>query len=57
MSSSLIHEIPESLQLARESALAGNYETSLIYYDGVIAQVVQYDHDFVQESRRNLNFS
>ncbi len=53
MSTNLIQELPESLQLARESALVGNYETSLIYFDGVVAQVVQYVGIFLFPNKKS----
>lgn len=38
MSSSLI-EIHENTKMGRESALLGDYETSLVYYQGVLQQM------------------
>eukprot|EP01138_Halocafeteria_seosinensis_P006238 gb/GECG01006379.1/.p1 GENE.gb/GECG01006379.1/~~gb/GECG01006379.1/.p1 ORF type:complete len:462 (+),score=65.15 gb/GECG01006379.1/:1-1386(+) len=35
-------DISEQLQLAREYALLGNYETSMVYFDGVLASVQRY---------------
>jgi hypothetical protein len=34
--------LPELLQIGRENALLGNYQTALTYYDGVNAQVATY---------------
>ena len=34
-------EIVENTKLAREYALLGNYETSLVYYQGVLQQVAK----------------
>eukprot|EP01112_Ceratiomyxa_fruticulosa_P012966 TRINITY_DN3619_c0_g1_i1.p1 TRINITY_DN3619_c0_g1~~TRINITY_DN3619_c0_g1_i1.p1 ORF type:complete len:578 (+),score=135.58 TRINITY_DN3619_c0_g1_i1:353-2086(+) len=34
--------VAESLKLSREYAIIGNYDTSLVYFDGVIAQIQQY---------------
>ena len=35
-------EIIENTKLAREYALLGNYETSLVYYQGVLQQVAKH---------------
>lgn len=32
-------EIIDNTKIARESALLGNYESSLVYYQGVIQQI------------------
>ena len=34
-----INEICENTKLAREMALMGNYETSSVYYQGVVQQI------------------
>ena len=40
MSSSVIlGEIDENTKLGRENALLGNYDTSLVYYQGVLQQI------------------
>lgn len=40
MSSSVIlSEIDENTKLGRENALLGNYDTSLVYYQGVLQQI------------------
>lgn len=40
MSSSIIlGEIEENTKLGRENALLGNYDTSLVYYQGVLQQI------------------
>lgn len=37
--SSILTEIHENTKMGRESALLGDYETSLVYYQGVIQQI------------------
>lgn len=39
MSSSVLCEIDENTKLGRENALLGNYDTSLVYYQGVLQQI------------------
>jgi katanin p60 ATPase-containing subunit A1 len=34
-----LNEIHESAKLAREQALMGNYDTSIVYYQGVVQQI------------------
>jgi len=34
-----MQEIHENTKMAREYALLGNYETSLVYYQGVLQQI------------------
>ncbi len=34
-----VEEICENTKMGREYALLGNYETSLVYYQGVIQQI------------------
>lgn len=34
-----LNEICENAKMAREYALLGNYDTSLVYYQGVIQQI------------------
>eukprot|EP00698_Gefionella_okellyi_P022092 TRINITY_DN7275_c0_g1_i1.p1 TRINITY_DN7275_c0_g1~~TRINITY_DN7275_c0_g1_i1.p1 ORF type:complete len:515 (+),score=156.78 TRINITY_DN7275_c0_g1_i1:54-1598(+) len=38
----LLQHLPDSLQLSRELALLGNYDTALVYFDGAIQQINQY---------------
>lgn len=35
-------EINENTKMARETALFGQYDTSLVYYQGVIQQIQKY---------------
>ena len=35
----VLSEISENTKMGRESALFGNYDTSLVYYQGVISQI------------------
>ncbi len=35
----LINEIYDNTKLAREQALMGNYEMSVVYYQGVVQQI------------------
>ena len=37
----LIKNLPDTVQVAREYALLGNYETALVYLDGAFAQIQQ----------------
>ena len=37
--SASVAEICENIKMGREFALLGNYETSLVYYQGVVQQV------------------
>lgn len=40
--------LSEHLTLAREYALLGNYDTALIFFDGVVAQINKYaQHPFL----------
>ncbi len=43
--------LPELLQIGRENALLGNYQTALTYYDGVNAQVASYLVSLLRLSR------
>lgn len=36
-----INEICENTKLARETALTGNYESSVVYYTGVVQQITR----------------
>lgn len=38
--------LSEQLTLAREYALLGSYDTALIFFEGVLAQINKYDHEF-----------
>lgn len=40
--SSVLTEIHENTKMGRESALLGDYETSLVYYQGVIQQITRH---------------
>ncbi|XP_043537032.1 katanin p60 ATPase-containing subunit A1-like isoform X3 [Chiloscyllium plagiosum] len=37
-----LHEISENVKLGREYALLGNYDSALVYYQGVIEQIQKY---------------
>lgn len=39
MNSQATGEIGENVKIARECSLLGNYETALIYYQGVVQQI------------------
>ncbi len=41
MSTDLLRGLPDTIKLAREFALLGNYDNALIYYDGAAAKVAQ----------------
>jgi hypothetical protein len=34
--------LPDTIQMSREYALLGNYETALVYFDGAVSQIQQY---------------
>jgi hypothetical protein len=36
--------IGNQTKIAREHAILGHYDTSIVYYDGVISQISQYIH-------------
>lgn len=38
----IIQSLPDNLQMSREYALLGNYDTALVYFDGAISQIQQY---------------
>jgi hypothetical protein len=42
MSAAMLGSAPESLKLAREYAILGNYDASAIAYEGIVQQLVQY---------------
>jgi SpoVK/Ycf46/Vps4 family AAA+-type ATPase len=42
MSSTILEGIVEAMKFARDFARCGNYETALIYFDGVMAKIQQY---------------
>lgn len=48
-----INEICESTKLAREMAVMGNYESSSVYYQGVIQQIHKLLMTILDESRRS----
>ena len=39
MGSNQLAEILENAEMARENALLGNYDTAVIYYQGVLQQI------------------
>jgi hypothetical protein len=43
MSNTLLEGIGEAIKLARDFARCGNYETALIYFDGAMSKIQQYD--------------
>jgi hypothetical protein len=43
MSNALLEGISEAIKLARDFARCGNYETALIYFDGAMSKIHQYD--------------
>lgn len=45
MSVGLLQTIPDSIKVAREYAVLGQYETATAYYDGSLASVSQYETD------------
>ena len=45
-------EIIDNTKLAREYALLGNYETSLVYYQGVMQQVAKLISSIREPSRK-----
>lgn len=45
-------EIVENTKLGRENALLGNYETSLVYYQGVLGQINKLLSSLAEENRR-----
>lgn len=47
-----INEISENAKLARDLALTGNYETSGVYYQGVIQQINRLLSTIVDTSRK-----
>lgn len=38
----ILAQVPNDLQLGRESALVGNYDTAIVYYDGVCSALKQH---------------
>ena len=48
-----INEICESTKLAREMAVMGNYESSSVYYQGVIQQIHKLLLSILDETRRS----
>jgi len=53
MSLGLVQGLPDSIKLSREYALLGNYETALVYYDGIISQIQQYLRTVRDPEERN----
>lgn len=55
-----IDEIRESINMAREMVLTGNYDSSLVYYEGVKLQLGRFlstvDNQKRRESWRNVSF-
>lgn len=55
-----IDEIRESINMAREMALTGNYDSSLVYYEGVKLQLGRFlstvDNQKRRESWRNVSY-
>ena len=47
-----INEICENTKLAREMALTGNYDTSGVYYQGVVQQIHRLLSSIVDTSRK-----
>lgn len=47
-----IDEIRESINMAREMALTGNYESSLVYYEGAKLQLGRYLSTADNQTRR-----
>ena len=47
-----INEICENTKLAREMALTGNYDTSVVYYQGVVQQIHKLLTSIVDSSRK-----
>ena len=45
-------EIVENVKMAREYALLGNYDTSLVYFQGVLQQIQKYIGGIVDPVRR-----
>lgn len=56
-----IDEIRESINMAREMALIGNYDSSLVYYEGVKVQLGRFlstvDNQTRRESWRNVSYT
>ena len=45
-------EIVENVKMAREYALLGNYDTSLVYFQGVLQQIQKYIVGIVDPVRK-----
>lgn len=45
-------EIVENVKMAREYALLGNYDTSLVYFQGVLQQIQKYVVGIVDPVRK-----
>jgi len=56
-----IDEIRESINMAREMALTGNYDSSLVYYEGAKLQLGRFlstiDIQTRRETWRNVSYS
>lgn len=54
-----IYEIRESINMAREMALTGNYDSSIVYYEGAKLQLGRFlstvDNQTRRESWRTVN--
>jgi katanin p60 ATPase-containing subunit A1 len=54
-----IYEIRESINMAREMALTGNYDSSVVYYEGAKLQLGRFlstvDNQTRRESWRTVN--
>lgn len=46
------HPHPVPRRMAREYALLGNYDTSLVYFDGVVKQIQSYLYSLEDERER-----
>lgn len=57
-----LSEICENAKMAREYALLGNYDTSLVYYQGVIQQIQKHiqqlkDDAIMKQEWHQVNFA